>query len=71
MKGTRVSCVYYQQNCPYKESLETYLMSLGEMVDFVESDKLIKIRAKVYKSNTYDGFSNNISFFIQRRTSSD
>ena len=27
-KGTRVSCVYYQLKCPYKKSLETYLMSL-------------------------------------------
>ena len=25
-KGTRVSCVYYQQKCPYEKSLETYLM---------------------------------------------
>ena len=25
-KGTRVSCVYYQQKCPYKKSLETYCM---------------------------------------------
>ena len=27
-KGTRVSCVYYQWKCPYKKSLETYLMIL-------------------------------------------
>ena len=27
-KGTRVSCVYYQQKCPYEKSLETYLMIL-------------------------------------------
>ena len=27
-KGTRVSCVYYQLKCPYKKSLETYLMIL-------------------------------------------
>ena len=27
-KGTKVSCVYYQQKCPSKKSLETYLMSL-------------------------------------------
>ena len=25
---TRVSCVYYQWKCPYKKSLETYLMIL-------------------------------------------
>ena len=28
LKGTRVSCVYYQQKCPYEKSLETYLMIL-------------------------------------------
>ncbi len=27
-KGTRVSCVYYQQKCPYEKSLETYLICL-------------------------------------------
>ena len=27
-KGTRVSCVYYQQKYPYEKSLETYLMIL-------------------------------------------
>ena len=25
-KGTRVSCVYYQLECPYEKSMETYLM---------------------------------------------
>ena len=24
-KGTRVSCVYYQEKCPYEKSMETYL----------------------------------------------
>ena len=28
LKGPRVSCVYYQQKCPYEKSLETYLMIL-------------------------------------------
>ena len=41
------------------------------MVDFVESDKMIKISGKVDKSNTYNGFSGNILFFINRKTSSD
>ena len=27
-KGTRVSCVYYQYECLYEKSLETYLMIL-------------------------------------------
>ena len=27
-KETRVSCVYYQEKCPYEKSLETYLMIL-------------------------------------------
>ena len=35
-----------------------------EMIDFGESDKMIKISRKVDKSNTYNGFSRNISFFI-------
>ena len=39
------------------------------MIDFGESDKMIKISGKVDKSDTYNGFS-NILFFI-RRTSSD
>ena len=39
------------------------------MVDFSESDKMIKISVKVDKSNTYNWFSSNISFFIQGETS--
>ena len=36
------------------------------MVDFGKSDKMVKIKSrKVDKSNTYNEFSNNISFFIQ------
>ena len=30
------------------------------MVDFCESDKMIKISGKVDKSNIYNGFRNNI-----------
>ena len=40
------------------------------MVDFGKSEKMIKISGKVDKSNTYNGFSNNISFFVLERTSS-
>ena len=36
-----------------------------EMVDFGESDKMIKISGKMDKSGTYKGFRSNISFFIQ------
>ena len=39
------------------------------MVDFSESDKMNEISGKVDKSNTYNRFSSNISFFIQGRTS--
>ena len=35
------------------------------MVNFGKSDKMIKISGKVNKSNTYNGLSSNISFFIQ------
>ena len=32
---------------------------------------MIKISGKIDKSNTYNGLSGNILFFINRRTSSD
>ena len=35
------------------------------MVDFGEFDKMIKTSGKMDKSDTYNGFSSNISFFIQ------
>ena len=37
------------------------------MVDFGESDKMIRINGKVDKSNTYNWFNGTISFFINRR----
>ena len=40
-------------------------MDYGEMVDFVESDKMIKVSGKVDKSNTYTRFNGKILFFIQ------
>ena len=46
-----------------------YIWRNVEMVDFGESDKMIKINGKVDQPNTYNGFSSNISFFIQGRTS--
>ena len=36
------------------------------MVDFGESEKMIKITGKVDKSNTYNGFTGNISWFPKR-----
>ena len=36
----------------------------GEMVDFGESDKMVKISGKVDKLNVYNGFSSNILLFI-------
>ena len=41
------------------------------MVDIGESYKMIRISGKVNKSNTYNRFCSNISFFIHGRTSSD
>ena len=41
------------------------------MEDLGESDQMIKINGKMYKSNINIEFSSNISFFIRRRTSSD
>ena len=35
------------------------------MIDFSKSDQMIKISGKVDKLKTYNGFSSNISFFIQ------
>ena len=34
----------------------------GKMVDFDKTDKMIKLNGKVNESNTYNGFSSNISF---------
>ena len=41
------------------------------MVDFGETDKMIKINGKMDKSDTYNGFSSNISFFIQEFLQND
>ena len=51
------------------------------MVDFGESDKMIKVSGEVDKfttrlvvilnPNTYNGFSDNILFFIHKKTSSE
>ena len=41
------------------------------MVYFGESNRKIKINGKIDKTNTYNGFSSNISFFTLGRTSSD
>ena len=43
---------------------------MWKMVNFGESDKMIKISRKVDKPNTYNRFNGNISFFIHK-TSSD
>ena len=51
--------------------MSMYIYMYIKMVDFGESDKMIKIRRKVDKSNTYNRFSGNISFFINRRISSN
>ena len=48
-----------------------YIYIVWKMVYFGKSDKMIKISGKVDKPNTYNGFSGDISFFIQGRTSSD
>ena len=40
------------------------------MVDFVKSDKVIKISGNVDKPNTDNGFK-NISFLIENRNSSE
>ena len=45
--------------------IHTHTHIYGEMVDFGKSDKMIKISGKVDKWNTYNGFSWNVSFFIQ------
>ena len=55
----------------YISLLYIYIYIYGEMVYFGESDKMIKISGKVNKLNPYKGFSRNISFFINGRTSSD
>ena len=42
-----------------------YIYIYSEMVDFGESDNMIKISGKMDKSDNYKGFSSDISFFIQ------
>ena len=37
-----------------------------EMLDWGESDKMMKISEKMDKSNTYKRFCSDISFFIKR-----
>ena len=37
------------------------------MVDFGESDKMVKISGKVNKSNAYNGFAGNISLFFRQK----
>ena len=41
------------------------------MVDFGESDKMIKISKKWLNPNTYKGFRGNISILIHKISSSD
>ena len=43
-----------------------YIYIYCEMVDFGESKKKIKISEKMNKSETYNRFSSNISFFIRK-----
>ena len=49
--------------------MSLYIYIYGEMVDFWEIWRDDKISGKGDKSNTYNGFSSNILFFIQGRTS--
>ena len=41
-----------------------YIYIYSKMVDYGESDKMMKIIGKVDKSDSYEGFSCKISFFI-------
>ena len=52
--------------CPYPATITITPRAppLGEMVDFGEFDKMIKISRKMDKSDSYNRFSSNISFFI-------
>ena len=43
-----------------------YIYIDREMVYYGESDKMIKISRKLDKSNTYNGFTGNISFFYSQ-----
>ena len=46
-------------------NLYIYIYIYSEMVDSDEFDKMIRISGKIDKWDTYNGFSSNISFFIQ------
>ena len=49
-KGTKVSCVYYQQKCPYEKSLETYCMLL------VCADRLVGLVSLLNGISTFMGY---------------
>ena len=49
----------YMYVCVYE-----YIYGYGEMVDVPKSYMMIKIIGNVDKSNIYNGFSGDISFFI-------
>ena len=42
-----------------------YIYIYGEMINFCESDKILKISRKVDKSNSYNGPSGNISLVTE------
>ena len=54
----------------YKHARYIYMYVCVEIVDCGKSDKMIKIRGKMDKSDTYKGFSSSdISFLILRISS--
>ena len=48
------------------EYIYIYIYIYSEMVNFGESDQMIKISEKMEKSDTYKWFSSHILFFFQR-----
>ena len=48
-----------------RHDIYIYIYIFGEIIGFGEFDKMIKTSELVVKSNTYNGFRSNISFFIQ------
>ena len=72
-KRTRVSCVYFQEKCPYEKSLETYFMILvyikiHSCVSTVSMSKSVQFQIIQFSISTqfkckYSLIVKNISYF--------
>ena len=52
-KGTRVSCVYYQQKYQYEKSRETYRMHLVYIVQLEGNSNMVRLSLWIYFAEEY------------------